>query len=259
MNTLSLVEFLLKNGSPKFKLEAHEDQYFIKKFRTFEDDGDEEDLSKSIQTLAARILSFLENPEELKLAKEEAKKLKERIMGFSSELDSDSTGSLDGKYKGISSDSYQNDKDSWRKEVNLAQRLGLEEKEERAQREEKQHREEAVASQNSQKGSDIDLLGGDFGEPVQLKTGTTPGAEVDFFETEVAKPKQRQGGKLLPPPPKKAPAKGTVLQPTTPDRAQSQTDPQTDSLMNVGLIDLNFSQPKQPLPVLPDDPNNILL
>lgn len=127
LNTLNLVEFLLKNGSSKFKAEIEDELFIIKKFKNYLED-DEEDLNTSIQTISQRILALMDDLEELKRAREEAQKLKERIRGFSSEIEA-KIGSYDEdpRYGGMSSDKLASGQynTSGNPEVNLARRLGL--------------------------------------------------------------------------------------------------------------------------------------
>lgn len=109
LNVLSLIEFLLKNGSQIFKVEMEEEKFLVKKQLNFYSDNDDEDLGKSIQILAQRILSLFEKPDELRNEREEAKKLRDRIKGFSCEASKSYTPfTEDNKYGGISSDDYAN-------------------------------------------------------------------------------------------------------------------------------------------------------
>lgn len=212
LNTLSLIEFLLKNGSPRFKMEIEEDQFFIKKMKNFYDDNDEEDLSKSIQILVQRIITFLENTDELKSAKEEAKMLRNRIMGFGNEATSSSNGmssDVDSKYSGISSDNYNTDKNGRRNESNLAQKLGLEPKSKvRTHSPEKVERVENKDFDHNSKNNidNVDFLGSSNNKTQNNNNGSNNfnilESDVDFGN-KTGNVKTKPMSKLLPPPPKK--------------------------------------------------------
>lgn len=209
LNTLSLVEFLLKNGSPRFRIEIEEDNYFIKKLRSFHDEDDEEDLSKSIQALAQRVVSFLENKEELIAAREEAKKLRSRIQGFSSEAELNLPQTSDPKYQGYSSDSYQNEQFSSANGSSLARRMGLEAAQEAST---VKTVEQVTPVKVAEAPQVVDLL--DF----DVKTTLKP---VDFITDAilsgdgVIQTKSKFGNKLLPPPPGKTATKTSQNNPTT--------------------------------------------
>ena len=199
MNTLSLVEFLLKNGSKRFQMEIEEDQFIIKKYRNYRNDDDVEDLDSSIQTLVGRICSFFENHEELKTAKEEAKKLRNRIQGFSGGNDNnDSVTPSDSKYQGFSSDSYQNEKFKESSDISLEKRLGLEPKENRSYHHSKNDELEKKAQEisgNSEKNetSQNKPISADFDDFLS----------ENVIEPKGATSKPKVTSKILPPPPKK--------------------------------------------------------
>jgi len=226
MNTLSLVEFLLKNGSPRFKLEINEDLFFIKKLRNFYDQNDEEDLARSIQTIVQRILLLLENADELKAAKEEAKRLRNRIQGFSNEGESGSgNGSVDSKYQGISSDSYQNEGFSGNREINLAQKLGLESKVKPEETEVKKEKPVIASSQEAE----IDFLGFSASNSNSAKLNS---GEPDFLNTGQAKGKGTL--KFLPPPPKKNQNNTTLFQ------GKANESQNTPKVSKETTLDLDF-------------------
>lgn len=238
LNTLSLIEFLLKNGSPRFKIEIEEDQFFIKKLRNFHDDSDDDDLSNSIQTLAQRIIALIENPEELKTAKEEAKKLRTRIHGFSNEADEDAPPqSADPKYQGFSSDNYQNEKFDMKGGSNLARRLGMEGREEgngrgRGREEESTPKPEKPVAEIKEP---VDLLDFDSNSAPKkaenfLDDGPSPNAMA-------GQAKAKFGSKLLPPPPGKGGAR-----PAQPSKPTST--PLSASPLDLDFNSLDFSQPK---------------
>lgn len=232
LNTLSLIEFLLKNGSPRFKIEIEEDQFFIKKLRNYHNEDDDEDLTKSIQTLAQRIIGLLENSEELKAAKEEAKKLRGRIHGFSNELEGE-TGNqnTDPKYQGFSSDSYQNEKSM--SKSGLAKRIGIEEdeKEKREEEVKREKQKEVYEKPKAQVSEPVDLL--DFGGPAK------PQSKIDDFLSDsqtggdqAAQKKAKFGSKLLPPPP----SKGGMRQ--APNLTQTASNPSGNQ--SASPLDLDF-------------------
>lgn len=231
LNTLSLVEFLLKNGSTRFKIEVEEDQFFIKKLRNYHDEEDEEDLARSIQTLAQRIIALLENKEELTAAREEAKKLRSRIQGFSSEAEAEMPQSSDPKYQGFSSDSYQNEKFSSASGSSLAKKLGLEPPAEpvpvrREEREETPKKPEPPQV--------VDLL--------EFDSKPTP-KNTDLLSEGVgggdvpAQVKAKFGSKLLPPPP----GKGSLKAASNVSVAGSATPHQIDSPLDLDFNSLNFT------------------
>lgn len=202
LNTLSLIEFLLKNGSPRFKIEIEEDQFFIKKMKNFYDENDEEDLCKSIQSLVLRIIGYIENPDELRAAKEEAKKLKSRILGFGNEVADDETrfsGNNDSKYQGFSSDTYNENKYSGQNQSSLSQRLGLEAKQKMVEKTEPEVKREEIKVPESvikRPVEDVDFL----------DLGSKKPDNLDLLDTNIESsslPKFKGLGKLLPPPPKK--------------------------------------------------------
>lgn len=230
LNTLSLIEFLLKNGSPRFKIEIEEDQFFIKKLRNYHTEDDDEDLTKSIQALAQRIIALLENPDELKEAKEEAKKLRGRIHGFSSELEAEAANqSADPKYQGFSSDSYQNEK--FESRHGLAKRIGVEEDDKREEEVKRDTKKEAYEKPKVEVSEPVDLL--DFGGPAK------PQSKVDDFlgdsqttNAQTSQTKAKFGSKLLPPPP----SKGGVRQ--APNLTQSSSTPPANE--SSSPLDLDF-------------------
>ena len=245
LNTLSLIEFLLKNGSPKFKVEIEEDQYFIKKFKTYFDENDDEDLSKSIQTLSIKIISLLESPEELKEAKEEAKKMKNRIMGFSNELGETSGTSGDSKYQGISSDSYQNSRDNWIKDTNNSQKPGLEQRADRKKESTEEQTEQTKKSEGVQKQQksqiiDVDLLGENSEEA--SKKDKNIKNDFDFLNSEPVK-KPKTLGKLLPPPPSKN-TKNSQNQNSNGKHTSESNQSKSNTLLDTDLSQLNFTQPQ---------------
>lgn len=237
LNTLSLVEFLLKNGSPRFKLEINEDLFFIKKLRNFYDQNDEEDLGRSIQTIVQRILSLLENQEELKIAKEEAKRLRNRIQGFSNEGENGSGNgpneSVGSKYKGISSDSYQNEGVSGNREVNLAQKLGLESK---VKIDESESKNEVRVITNK-KEPEIDFLGFSNQGSNLVKQNS---AEPDFLNSGQGKAKG--GLKFLPPPPKKNQNKVNSVKGQTNGEQNVQIINETNLDFDFQTLNLNANQ-----------------
>lgn len=114
LNRLNLIDFFLKNGSLKFK-STIEDSVDIRPFRAYTSDDDDE-LMAPIRSVSSRIASFLESPEELKSAREEATRMREKFKGMSSVSISE-----DPRYGGFSSDDHHE------KPVNLAQKLGVSE------------------------------------------------------------------------------------------------------------------------------------
>jgi hypothetical protein len=171
--------------------------------------------------LAQKILGFFENSEELRQAREEAKKLRDRIRGFSNEAQKTYTPfSEDNKYGGISSDDYANTpnskegtdkqakgayKDNLRdeeyfgskgKEKTLDEKLNLASKE-----------KQTDAKNNEAKGckakvAEEDLM--DIGvESTGKETGSANVNLLDGSEKKVADNKCGGKIKLLPPPPKR--------------------------------------------------------
>lgn len=228
LNSLNLVEFLLKNGSAKFKAELEDETFMLRKFRNYQED-EEEDLNAPVQTITQRILALMDDPEELKRAREEAQKLKERIRGFSSELETRiATYDEDPKYGGISSDSLGKTRYDNSNDVNLARRLGLQgEDSPNASPTRKPEPVEEKPKPVAKPADDEDFLGltteskandvkekkksQDEEDFLGLKAESqgdvaSLGAKVDNLDllsrsTPTEKPKKT--GKLLPPPPKK--------------------------------------------------------
>lgn len=64
LNTLSLIEFLLKNGDQKFKMAVEQEKFLVARQLEYESEEDPEDLTKSIVALSKKILSLLSNEEE---------------------------------------------------------------------------------------------------------------------------------------------------------------------------------------------------
>ena len=131
LNILNLVDFLMKNGSAKFKGEMEDEKYFFKKIKEFYNDPYDV-LHSPIRNIIDRIIELIENSDILKKEREEAKKIKEKlgknIKGISNESNS--------KYKGFSSDDVKKDSNNntniscnsydIRPEINLEKKLGLE-------------------------------------------------------------------------------------------------------------------------------------
>lgn len=116
LNVLNCIEFLLKNGSSKFKGEIEDEKFFLQKLKeNFNDSYDE--LHKPIQNNIDKIIELLGNEELMKKEREQAKSVRERFKGISSETN---------KYEAYSSDDIQTQGsyDS-HKEVNLSKKLGL--------------------------------------------------------------------------------------------------------------------------------------
>lgn len=187
LNCLNLIDFLLQNGSSKFKSEIEDERYLIKKYLSYYNE-DQEELNSPVINAAQRVLELLENPEKLKEAREEARKMKERIRGFSSETGDNRHNSFsDSKYGGISSDDYNRGYDI-KPEVDLNRKFGITS----ANTDSNKRAEDKVEVRKevANKGGDIDLLGGD--DPVQ---------HVDNINTDLFGEKKPR--KFLPPPPKK--------------------------------------------------------
>lgn len=182
LNILNLVDFLMKNGSAKFKGEMEDEKYFFKKIKEFYNDPYDV-LHSPIRNIIDRLIELIENPDLLKKEREDAKKIKEKlgknIEGISNEGNS--------KYKGFSSDDVKNDGDNKnvnsstydiRPEINLEKKLGLEIPE-------KKDKIEEQKKENVQEVNEINFLDDGKEEKVQ----------------EVTKVKKKK--KFLPPPPKK--------------------------------------------------------
>lgn len=116
LNVLNCIEFLLKNGSSKFKGEIEDEKFFLQKVKeNFHDPFDE--LHKPIQNNIDRIIDLLGNEEVLKKEREQAKSVRERFKGISNETN---------KYESYSSDDLQGEiRYDSHKEVNLTKKLGL--------------------------------------------------------------------------------------------------------------------------------------
>ncbi len=180
LNTLNLIDFLLKNGSAKFKGEIEDETFFLKNVKKhFNDSYDI--LQKPIHSVIDKILETLENKDKLMKDREEAKKIRDRFKGFSN-------NNMEKKEKmdGISSDDYQQKQYDIRTKVDLNKKLGLEEQK---KIEDKKNDKEAQKSVSENNDQDIDFLNSN--------------KDDDFLNLNQEQPKKSKVKKLLPPPPKK--------------------------------------------------------
>ena len=185
LNCLNLIDFLLKNGSSKFKNEVEEERYLLRKYLSYYNE-DQEELNSPIINSAQRILELLDNPEKLKEKREEARKMKERIQGFSNEVEAGRDDYFhDNKYGGFSSEDYSKGYDS-RPEIDLNKKFGI-----TSNASEEKTRTEP-SKETIKKDAEIDLLGDD--EPSKPTTKTD--AKTGIFG-------EKKPRKFLPPPPKK--------------------------------------------------------
>lgn len=161
-----------------------DERYLLKKYLSYYNE-DQDELNGPITNSAQRILELFDNPEKLKEAREEARKMKERIRGFSSEVDVNRGEYFsDNKYGGFSSDDYNKGYDI-KPDIDLNKKLGLNNT---SYDHNKKVEQKVEVKPPVKQEADIDLLGDDG--PVQKNNTNST--------TEVKKPR-----KFLPPPPKK--------------------------------------------------------
>lgn len=243
LNRLNLIDFCLKNGSLKFK-STIEDSVDIRPFRAFTADEDEE-LIPPIRSVASRICGFLESPEALKAAREEASRMRDKFKGMSSVSIAE-----DPRYGGFSSD------DQREKPVNLAQKLGVSEpsrtieptvdsiikKDPVARPAETEPKGGNVSS--APKGAD-DF---DFLAEAAPSSGSSAPPLAQKIETAI----ESKAKKLLPAPPKKG---GLPPPPRkTAESSQPAEAGLADDLLNFAVAQddsVSFSPPKPTPPVAP--------
>lgn len=265
---MSLIEFLLKNGSNKFRKEMDEELFLIKRFRSYIDEDDDEDLTNPIKTLAQKITNLLEDRDELEKQQEEAKKLRDRIRGFSSEIGpSHKSYDEDPKYGGMSSDDFQYDPQS---DKNLTKKLGLysesnEKKTEPVKEKsdltrklglgtsESQANESTVSKPEEKKtiDDDVDFLGlgvGGQSKPTEGNSKTKVNASdqnnEDLLGFGDSKPKGLS--KLLPAPPKKKPL----------GAKESEQTQQLTAVDDLNLLGFEAVKSELVKPIIPSQPKS---
>ena len=75
LNVLNLIDFLLKNGSSKFKGEIEDEKYYLKKMKVNYNDPYDV-LHQPIQNVIEKIIGLLDNPEKLFKEREDAKNVR---------------------------------------------------------------------------------------------------------------------------------------------------------------------------------------
>jgi len=267
LNSLSLVEFLLKNGSHKFRKEMEEELFLIKRFRSYIDEDDDEDLANPIKTLAHKITTLLEDREELERQREEANKLRDRIRGFSSEVGpSHKAYDEDPKYGGISSEDFKYDPHS---DKGLTKKLGLysestEKKVESSQQKSDLNRKLGLGSFEPQNKEvkeskpveqnpvedDTDFLGlgvGGQAKPSESNPKTNLNSSNQHTEDLLGFGDSKPKGlaKLLPAPPKKKPLGA---------QDSNQTQPQAP-VDDLNLLGFEVVKPEPAKPIRPTESN----
>ena len=104
INCLNLIDFLLKNGSSRFKNEIENERRTIRKYSEYYSE-EEEELNEPINNLAKKLVDLIDNPSKLQSERDEAAKLKNRIQGVSNEQPTQEYFS-DSRYGGYSSENY---------------------------------------------------------------------------------------------------------------------------------------------------------
>jgi hypothetical protein len=214
LNVLNLVDFLLKNGSSKFKGEMEDEKFFFKKIKEFFLDP-YDILHPPIRNAIDRIISLIEDPEALKKEREEAKKIKDKMGKVTEGIGCESND----KYEGYSSEDVKGNGYDIRPEVNLERKLELTKEKKNS---EKNNKTEDFLEQTKQVeiDSNIDFLGVDDDN----KNGN-----LEKEKKEVQEGKKK---KFLPPPPKKE--KGSK-----PNFARNNK--KSDNPSDNGLLNLNSS------------------
>jgi hypothetical protein len=211
LNALSLTEFLLKNGSSKFRKEMDDELFMIKRYRNYIEDDDDEDLVGPIKALSQKVTTLIEDREVLEQARIEANSTRDRIRGFSNDLQSSNNSYQDDpKYGGISSESFQYDPQS---DNNLSKKLGLDVQTSEGEREASHSQKNDLANKlgvitNSKQVGDTQNKFDSTSGKEALKSNNEKKDEIqssnlddDFLGLSVSKPKGIT--KLLPAPPKK--------------------------------------------------------
>lgn len=175
INCLNLIDFLLKNGSSRFKNEIENERRTIRKYSEYYSE-EEEELNEPINNLAKKLVDLIDNPSKLQSERDEAAKLKNRIQGVSNEQPTQEYFS-DSRYGGYSSENYSKNSTDNTKPVETPNEL-METVEEKV-------KEPVIVA------DDIDLLGDNEEEEAK---------EV----VDIVNPVKKKVKKFLPPPPKKS-------------------------------------------------------
>jgi len=100
---LTLVEFMIKNGSDRVVDELRDGQFKIRQLQEFHHTEDGKDWGSGIKEKAVAVLALINDPDALRAERENARKNRDKFMGIGNETHNDDFG---GKYGGMGSDSY---------------------------------------------------------------------------------------------------------------------------------------------------------